>query len=301
MDTKKKIKIAIAVLSILLAISVVAVAVRFVYDYVTATKPIAELVPDNIIENNESLSGTDLESNNDSESDSLDNNSESDSLESEAEDADNGEDEIGESVEGEAPGASEAGDPSEVIPTDGENAEKEAEVLYLYDRNPGDNTPFNVTNMFPEDIETKFFLVRVVHKGDIILRFHAEVRPGYEKLAEVLKCRVVLPESGDILYDGLMRDMPESLNVDLQTDSEITSEAYYEITAYLETSVGNEYMQTELVADFTWWVEETDNLGPANTSDGLEYTVWIIVAAASLIIIIILAARLRKGESFDER
>ena len=74
------------------------------------------------------------------------------------------------------------------------------------------------------------------------MRFHAEVRSGYEKLAEVLKCRVVLPESGDILYDGLMRDMPESLNVDLQTDSEVTNEVYYEITAYLETSVGNEYM-----------------------------------------------------------
>lgn len=292
MDTKKKIKIAIAVLSILLAISVVAVAVRFVYDYVTATNPIAELVPDNIIENDADLSDTDLESDNDLEGDDSDSEEESDN---------SGENVTGESVEGEAPGASEAGDPSEAIPTDEENAEEEAEVLYLYDRNPGDNTPFNVTNMFPGDIETKYFLVRVVHKGDIILRFHAEVRPGYEKLAEVLKCRVVLPESGDILYDGLMRDMPESLNVDLQTDSEITSEAYYEITAYLETSVGNEYMQTELVADFTWWVEETDNLGPAHTSDGLEYTVWIIVAAASLIIIIILAARLRKGESFDER
>ncbi len=292
MDTKKKIKIAIAVLSILLAISVVAVAVRFVYDYVTATNPIAELVPDNIIENDADLSDTDLESDNDLEGDDSDSEEESDN---------SGENVTGESVEGEAPGASEAGDPSEVIPTDGENAEKEAEVLYLYDRNPGDNTPFNVTNMFPGDIETKYFLVRVVHKGDIILRFHAEVRSGYEKLAEVLKCRVILPESGDVLYDGLMRDMPESLNVDLQTDSEITSEAYYEITAYLETSVGNEYMQTELVADFTWWVEETDNLGPAHTSDGLEYTVWIIVAAASLIIIIILAARLRKGESFDER
>ena len=252
MDTKKKIKIAIAVLSILLAISVVAVAVRFVYDYVTATNPIAELVPDNIIENDADLSDTDLESDNDLEGDDSDSEEESDN---------SGENVTGESVEGEAPGASEAGDPSEAIPTDGENAEEEAEVLYLYDRNPGDNTPFNVTNMFPGDIETKYFLVRVVHKGDIILRFHAEARPGYEKLAEVLKCRVVLPESGDILYDGLMRDMPESLNVDLQTDSEITSEAYYEITAYLETSVGNEYMQTELVADFTWWVEETDNLG----------------------------------------
>lgn len=292
MDTKKKIKIAIAVLSILLAISVVAVAVRFVYDYVTATNPIAELVPDNIIENDADLSDTDLESDNDLEGDDSDSEEESDN---------SGENVTGESVEGEAPGASEAGDPSEAIPTDEENAEEEAEVLYLYDRNPGDNTPFNVTNMFPGDIETKYFLVRVVHKGDIILRFHAEVRPGYEKLAEVLKCRVVLPESEDILYDGLMRDMPESLNVDLQTDSEITNEVYYEITAYLETSVGNEYMQTELVADFTWWVEETDNLGPAHTSDGLEYTVWIIVAAASLIIIIILAARLRKGESFDER
>lgn len=292
MDTKKKIKIAIAVLSILLAISVVAVAVRFVYDYVTATNPIAELVPDNIIENNESLSGTDLESNNDSESDGLD---------SEAGNSDNGEDGIGGAGNEEELGSSETNFLLGENLSDDENSGKEAEVLYLYDRNPGDNTPFNVTNMFPGDIETKYFLVRVVHKGDIILRFHAEVRPGYEKLAEVLKCRVILPESGDILYDGLMRDMPESLNVDLQTDSEITSEVYYEITAYLETSVGNEYMQTELVADFTWWVEETDNLGPAHTSDGLEYTVWIIVAAASLIIIIILAARLRKGESFDER
>ena len=292
MDTKKKIKIAIAVLSILLAISVVAVAVRFVYDYVTATNPIAELVPDNIIENNESLSGTDLESNNDSESDGLD---------SEAGNSDNGEDGIGGAGNEEELGSSETNFLLGENLSDDENSGKEAEVLYLYDRNPGDNTPFNVTNMFPGDIETKYFLVRVVHKGDIILRFHAEARPGYEKLAEVLKCRVVLPESGDILYDGLMRDMPESLNVDLQTDSEITSEAYYEIIAYLETSVGNEYMQTELVADFTWWVEETDNLGPAHTSDGLEYTVWIIVAAASLIIIIILAARLRKGESFDER
>ena len=292
MDTKKKIKIAIAVLSILLAISVVAVAVRFVYDYVTATNPIAELVPDNIIENNESLSGTDLESNNDSESDGLD---------SEAGNSDNGEDGIGGAGNEEELGSSETNFLLGENLSDDENSGKEAEGLYLYDRNPGDNTPFNVTNMFPGDIETKYFLVRVVHKGDIILRFHAEVRPGYEKLAEVLKCRVILPESGDILYDGLMRDMPESLNVDLQTDSEVTNEVYYEITAYLETSVGNEYMQTELVADFTWWVEETDNLGPAHTSDGLEYTVWIIVAAASLIIIIILAARLRKGESFDER
>ena len=36
---------------------------------------------------------------------------------------------------------------------------------------------------------------------------------------------------------------------------------YYQVTTYLDTSVGNEYMgSTELKADFKWWVDEKENL-----------------------------------------
>ena len=59
-----------------------------------------------------------------------------------------------------------------------------------YDRSPEYNREFSVTNMFPGDAETQNDCVQVDHKGDVTVHFRAEVRPGYEKLAEVLKLRV---------------------------------------------------------------------------------------------------------------
>ena len=142
-----------------------------------------------------------------------------------------------------------------------------ATALSLHSRNTGDNVPFSVGNMFPGDSETKYFRVSVSHKGNVVLRFRADVREGYEKLAEVLCCRIALPEGGEVLYDGLMCDMPESLNRELRTSTRTTSEVYYEITAYLDTGVGNEYMNKSLIADFRWWVEETENLDAPQTGD----------------------------------
>lgn len=135
-----------------------------------------------------------------------------------------------------------------------------ATTLSLYNRNADDNIPFKVVNMFPGDRETHNYCIRVFHNGTVILRFHADIRAGYEKLAEVLCCRVVLSDSGEVLYDGLMRDMPDPLNHPLYANAKTTSYVGYEITVYLKTSVGNEYMNQRLVADFRWWVEEKGNL-----------------------------------------
>ena len=63
-------------------------------------------------------------------------------------------------------------------------------TIRLYDRSPEYNREFSVTNMFPGDAETQNDCVQVDHKGDVTVHFRAEVRPGYEKLAEVLKLRV---------------------------------------------------------------------------------------------------------------
>ena len=171
-----------------------------------------------------------------------------------------------------------------------------AKTLRLHNRNAEDNTPFKAGNMFPGDSETKYFCVRVSHKGDVILRFRADIRPGYERLAEVLCCRVV-SDNGKVLYDGLMRDMPESLNHSLYTDKSTTSEVCYEITAYLDTSVGNEYMNKDLVADFRWWVEETENLDSPKTGDSSNIYLWMAIAAVSLFLLILLFKKRKKEDA----
>lgn len=169
-----------------------------------------------------------------------------------------------------------------------------AAVLSLHNRNADDNTPFQVLNMFPGDRETKYYCVRVSYKDDVTLRFHADIRPGYEKLAEVLRCRIALPENGKVLYDGLMRDMPESLDHALKTDKSTTSEVYYEITVYLDTSVGNEYMNKDLIADFRWWVEDTGNLDSPQTGDSFTPYFWLCTASVSLFLLILLWKKRKK-------
>lgn len=178
-------------------------------------------------------------------------------------------------------------------------SEVTGQAVYLHAANADENTAFSVSNMFPGDSEVKYFRVRVKHKGDVTLRYHADIRPGYEKLAEVLKVKIELPGEGATLYDGLMRDMPASLNKALAATSVTESEVYYKITAYLDTSVGNDYMAKDLIADFRWWVEETGNLVSPQTGDRV---VWVIagVAVVSLAALLILLLTKRKKEASDE-
>jgi len=132
-------------------------------------------------------------------------------------------------------------------------------LLTLTDRNAEDNTVFAVKNMFPGDRVRGSYCVNVNVKRlpadeQLILRFKANTKSNGEKLAEVLKCTVSLKENGTVLYDGLMKDMPQS--IDYRFTAGIGSkEVVYEITAYLDSSVGNAYMGQKLNADFRWWLE----------------------------------------------
>ncbi len=149
--------------------------------------------------------------------------------------------------------------------------------------------------MLPGDSEAKSFRVRVAHQGKVTVHCKAVVRDGYEKLAEVMKAKVALPDTGEIVYDGLMRDMPDSVARELDSSSRVTDELRYEITAYLETSVGNEYQNLDLIADITWWVDEASNLAPlAKTGDGTDYLLWICLAAACAAAVALVASFMRK-------
>lgn len=258
-DVKKKktVKVLIITLSVLLAISLASLVGILIFKRFDASKPASVTVSDNII--TQEKEDTNISS---------------------------------------APESTQGGGETSAFASSGASnvSGSGRKALYLHSRVTGDNTPFKVTNMFPGDSETNYYCVRVSHKGDVVLRFRADVRPGYEKLAKALCCRITLTHSGEVLYDGPMQDMPKSLNHALNTDKSTVSEVNYEITAYLDTSVGNEYQNLSLIADFNWWVEETDNLEPPKTGDKTNIVIWVIVAVIALLILILLWKKLTKEE-----
>ena len=270
MEQKKKIKIIIIVLACLLGLSLLALGGTLIYNKIANTTPATVTVPDNLITPDEDTSNPDS---------------------SDTEKPD--------SSDTQTPSSSADTSSSAVTPTQSTTAEtKKAATIELYNKHPEENTPFAVGNMFPGDANTKYFRVRVSYHDKITVHYKAIVRSGYEKLAEVLKVRVKLLSTGETMYDGLMRDMPESLTHKLASKKSTTDELYYEITAYLDTSVGNDYQNKDLNADFRWWVEETGNLDDSpQTGDTSNILLWAVLAACSgSMMLLLLVTRRRKED-----
>lgn len=276
MEQKKKTKIIIIILAVLLGLSLLALAGTVIYNKLAGSKPATVTVPDNLITPDEDKTGTD--SNDTGEPDNTDGN---------------------DTKEPDNTGDGTASTPSDTSkPTQAATDAKKAATISLYDKQPEENKPFHVGNMFPGDAETKYFRIQVSYHDKVTVHYHADIRPGYEKLAEVLKVKIRLLSTGETMYDGLMRDMPESVTYKLASAKSTTEELYYEITAYLDTSVGNEYQNKDLVADFRWWVEETGNLGPSpKTGDSTNIVVWALLAfCTGSILIFLLVTRRRKED-----
>ena len=276
MEQKKKIKVIIIVLAILLGVSLLALGGTIAYNRLAKSEPAVVTVPDNLITPEDDTTETDG-----SETDSTGNADKTAEPEKQSSDS------------------TKKDDASETSGTDKTTADtKKAATIELYNKQPEDNTPFNVGNMFPGDSETKYFRVQVSYCDKVTVHYKAAVREGYEKLAEVLKVKVKLLTTGETMYDGLMKDMPDSVTYKLASAKSTTDELYYEITAYLDTGVGNEYQNKDLIADFSWWVEETGNLEPSpKTGDNANILLWICLAAVSgSVMIFLLFARRRREE-----
>ncbi len=173
--------------------------------------------------------------------------------------------------------------------------------ITLYRRNSGENVLFSMENMFPGDADMRYFRVKVSYKNTVNVRYHAEIRKGYEKLAEVLQTRVRLVETDEVLYEGSMKDMPEKLNHQLNSTTETTDELCYEILTYLDTSVGNEYMNTETIVDFRWWVEEIENLTSPKTGEYYRMLAIAILAGVSAAGALFFLILKRREEEKDEQ
>ncbi len=281
MEQKKKIKIAIIILAVLLGCSLLALGGTLVHNKLAGTVPAAVTVPDNLITPDGEAKASDS-------SDEAEEKTTSDSKASAT----------GKTQSTKQKSASTTADNTSATTVSATAGTKRAANIELYDKQPEENTPFQVGNMFPGDSETKYFRVQVSYKNKVTVHYKATVREGYEKLAEVMMIRIKMLGTGETLYNGLMRDMPESITYELTSAESTTDELYYEITAYLDTSVGNEYQNKDLIADFSWWAEETVNLEPTpRTGSGLDITLWACLAVASGgVMFFLLLARKRREE-----
>ena len=199
------------------------------------------------------------------------------------------------------PGSIGASNPETSAGVSGQTTEiKEKVTLSISKNNAADQTPFAVGNMFPGDMETKDYCIKVTHKDKVTLKFTADIHTGYEKLAEVLKMKIVLKGNNTVLYDGLMKDVPEYLDhLVVGNTTSTTEEITYVISTYLDTSVGNPYMNKELKADFKWWVEEKENLTQPATGEGSHLKVWFGIMGASLITLILLVKKKKEVKAND--
>jgi hypothetical protein len=144
----------------------------------------------------------------------------------------------------------------------------EATVVRLSYKDPNINQRFNVKNMFPGDEEVKYYCARVQFIDKATLYFDVNVHSGYKKLAEVLEISVYQINDNKLLYEGLIGDVPEIKAIELSGKGKTTTDVFYKITVSLDTSVGNEYMQKELLADFHWWFEGKSGGGGGDDDGG---------------------------------
>lgn len=139
------------------------------------------------------------------------------------------------------------------------DAEASEVTLELNRRNPEENLPFQMTNLFPGDSETRYYRLKVSYTGTITVFFQAKPNEGDEKLGAVLKAKVRLLNTDEVLYEGSIAEMPE-LESELTTDKKAqTDELCYEITVSLGTEVGNEFQNKTLTAALNWWAEGSES------------------------------------------
>ena len=129
--------------------------------------------------------------------------------------------------------------------------------ITLSGANASENVRFDLGNMFPGDKETKTFRVKVKHRGTVKVHCEAVVNTADTAAAKAMKVQVKIGRDGTEIYDGEMLDMPDKAVYTLSGSG--TTELEYKITAYIETSVGNEFQNKMIRADFKWWLEEVSD------------------------------------------
>ncbi len=160
-------------------------------------------------------------------------------------------------------------------------------TLSLHSLLPSDNQAFNVLNMFPGDVETRYYCVEVNHSIFTTLYFGAVITQETENISEIMRIRVSLYGTDKVLYDGTVDGLSSrGYSLEIPANSQNKTAAYYKIAIYLPTSAGNEYQNAGLKMDFNWWVNNKNALLPPQTGGDLPTNImWVVVSvvAAALV------------------
>ncbi len=127
-------------------------------------------------------------------------------------------------------------------------------ILSLYKNHAEDTAPFNVVNMLPGDRVSKDYTVQISYTGTVLLNFEVVIKDGSEPLSEVLLISVFVEENNELLYEGAIGEMP-AVATTCTTRGRTTDSLNYNINVWLPTSVGDEYENKQLEADFYWWAD----------------------------------------------
>lgn len=241
-DKTNKTKVIIIVLLVLLALSVLALWKVVVEKGILADDSVEVSVDDNLITPNGSDVSAPSSNSDDTESVTPSDASSGAELSVPNSNGSESKDEESAGSAGSA-GSSDSSEPADIV---------------FSNKNSEDAKPFVMNNMFPGDRKTKDYIVQVSYHDSVTVHFKAELHEGSEKLAEVMRICVTMPASGETLYDGLMKDMDESVKYVLTSQNPTTQDLTYEVRVSLSTAVGNEYQNKSLEADFKWWIEESD-------------------------------------------
>ena len=117
----------------------------------------------------------------------------------------------------------------------------------------------------------------------------------------MLNIKITLLNTDEILYEGLLLNIPESLDCYAAASENKESELYYEVTVSLDTSVGNEYQNKELISDFCWWVEDEGGLEPPQTGDNIGTYVWMTLVSSIMLLILLALKKRNREEREDEQ
>lgn len=265
-----KTKLAIIILIILLILSIGGLAAQYVYFKYFAPTQSTVTVPDNLI--GDDSEGTDV--------------------------PDPKPEPEPEAPTPDAPGT-DSTEPGQQTPS---APETKATKLELFKGHPGDNERFEVRNLFPGDLETKYFCVKAYHDRDITLFFRATVKEETKALGDVLHIKVTHLDTGKVLCDAPFSEINgEEFPEVLSRNTAEETDAYYRVDVSLDTSVGNDYQAAMLLADFEWFVND-DGLNP-KTGDDTNVNLWLGIAIGSFLLLMLLLLLLlvkRRKESDDE-
>lgn len=117
-----------------------------------------------------------------------------------------------------------------------------------------------ISNMLPGDSNTKYYEVELKQKENILLCFRVDVTKSTNKLEKALFIKVENRASSKVVCDGQLENIAGQVFVEeIQKENNKDERQTYKITVSMDTSVGNEYQNSSLTMNFSWFLDNVES------------------------------------------